>query len=57
MLGYPARDAELGEARQHVLRVQPPRHVDRQALPRVLVDDRQHPQWPAVGGAVEDEVV
>ena len=57
VLGHPARDAELGETGEHALRVQPPCNVDRQALPRVLVDDREHPHWPAVDGAVEGEIV
>ena len=37
VLGRPARNAELGETAEHVLRVQPPCNVDRQALPRVRV--------------------
>ncbi len=52
-----ARDEQLGQRRQHVVARQPPRHHDRQALPRERVDHRQHAELPPVMGAVLDEVV
>jgi len=38
-----APHAEVGEHVEHILRTQPPRDLDRQALARVLVDHGEHP--------------
>ena len=57
VLGHAAPHEQLGEARQRVLRVEPPADVDREALARVLVNDRQQPELPPIGRAVEDEVL
>ena len=52
----PCRE-QPGEHGQHVVRGQPPLDPDGQALPAELVDHHQHPERPAVAGAVLDEVV
>ena len=54
---HPAVNEQLGKTRQYVLRVEAPRHVNCQALARVLVDDRQQAQLPPIRRAVEHEVV
>ena len=56
-----ARNAPLHKQRaeplQDALGVQLPLHVDRQVLPRVLVNDRQHPEGPPLVGAVLHKIV
>ena len=50
-------EKQLCQGLQNRLVVQPPLGPDRQALPGVLVDHRQHPEGPAVFGTVHDEVI
>jgi hypothetical protein len=47
----------VGQCFNQVLMVQAPLNSKRQALPRVLVDQRQNPQQPPVMGSLTDEVV
>jgi len=48
---------QLSEPLQYALGVQLPFHVNRQALPRVLVNDPQQAEGPALVGTVMHEVV
>jgi hypothetical protein len=48
---------QLGQSIQHIVGSQMPGDVDRQALPGVLVDDRQHAGRLTVVCASHDEVV
>ena len=48
---------QLAEPLEHVLGVQLSFYIDRQALPRVLVDDRQQPVRATLVSAVMHEVV
>jgi L-alanine-DL-glutamate epimerase-like enolase superfamily enzyme len=52
-----ALDEQLGQSIQHIVGSQMPGDVDRQALPGVLVDDRQHVGRLTVVCASHDEVV
>jgi hypothetical protein len=57
VLWWATLDEQVGQALQHVIRPQSPRHQDRQAAARELVDHARHPERPAVLGAVLHEVV
>jgi len=48
---------QLGKQRQHVIAVEPPGDQDRQTFPAELVDHHQHAKYPAVMGAILDEIV
>src|SRR3954453_15357029 len=48
---------EVLQGRYHILGVQAPLDLDRQAFPGELIDDRQHLQAPPVGRLGVDEVV
>ena len=48
---------QIGQNLQNVVMPQPSGHGDRQALTRELIDHRQHPERPAVMGAVLHEVI
>lgn len=48
---------QIGEHREHVIALELTLDMDRQALPAMLVDDREHPERLAVMGAIRDEVV
>jgi hypothetical protein len=48
---------ELRQHFQDARRSNAARHVDRQTLPRELVDDRQTLQRAVIGARVEDEIV
>jgi hypothetical protein len=42
---------------ENVFTREPLGDIDRQALPSELVHDRQHPDRPAIGGTIRDEVI
>jgi hypothetical protein len=46
--GRPVFYEGLGQARQHVIRVEASGDRDPQALAAELVDDREHFQWPPI---------
>jgi hypothetical protein len=48
---------EIGQARQHVVAPEPPRHRQGQAFLRILVDHRQDAERPTVMGLVLHEVI
>lgn len=48
---------QIGKHRQNVIALEPTLDMDRQALPAMLVDHRQHPERLAVMGAIRDEVI
>tara|TARA_R110002110_G_scaffold265183_2_gene481054 strand:+ start:1164 stop:1613 length:450 start_codon:yes stop_codon:yes gene_type:complete len=48
---------QIGQYRQHIVALELSLDMDRQALPAVFIDHRQHPERLAVMGAVGDEVV
>jgi hypothetical protein len=50
-------DEQVAQPLENVFAREPLGNVDRQALPSELVHDRQHPDRPAIGGAVGHEVV
>jgi len=50
-------DKELRQSVQDVIGLEAPGDRDRQALARVLINDRQHPDRLAVMGAGGDEVI
>jgi hypothetical protein len=54
---WAALDEQLGQGRQHVVRAQPARRDDGQALPAVLVDHDQQAELAPVVGPLLDEVV
>ena len=56
-LAHALNQEQLREPIQHVLGSELSTHVDRQALPCVLVHDCEHPEWPPIVGPVEREVV
>ena len=48
---------QIGQARQHVVAPEPPRHRQGQAFLRILVDHRQDAERPTVMGLVLHEVI
>ena len=50
-------DHGLGQHIDHLVAVDPPPDMDRQALPRVLVDQVQEPHCPSIVGVGTHEVV
>ena len=50
-------DEEFRERLEHINRPQPPGDHDRQAFSRILLDDGEDLQWPAVLRAVRHEVI
>lgn len=48
---------QIGEHRQHIIALDLALHMDRQALPAVLIYYRQHAERLAVMGAIRDEVI
>ena len=55
--GRPVDAHELRQHLDHAARSNAAGHVDRQALAREFVDDRQALQRPPIGAGIEDEVV
>src|SRR5690606_22489113 len=51
------RDEQLAECLDDIGRLEFPCDTDGQALAGELVDDAQHPERPAIVGAVSDEVI
>ena len=56
-LWYAAADKQVAQSLQYVLALKTPRHVDRQALTCVLVDQGQHTESTAVARSIGDEVI
>lgn len=56
-LWRPSQSKELRETIENVVACELALDVDRQALPGVLVDQREHADGPSVVGAIEDKVV
>ena len=56
MLGNTTREEQVGQNVQHTIRRQTAIHLQRQALARVLVGDREPLQRLAGGRAVVDEI-
>ena len=54
---HASTDEQVTQTFQDIFAGQPAGHVDRQALPGVLVDERQHPKCTTVVGAVMPEVI
>ncbi|MCY4088159.1 MAG: hypothetical protein OXG37_15050, partial [Actinomycetia bacterium] len=50
-------DEQLREAGEHIVGPDAPGHLDRQALPSVLVYHGQQPQGPAVVGSGRHQIV
>jgi hypothetical protein len=57
IVGYSAADEQIAQSLQQVLAGELPRHINRQALSRVLIDDHQHPKRTAVGCPIRHEVI
>ena len=57
ILRYAAADKQVAQSLQYVLALKLPRHVDRQALTCVLVDQGQHTESTAVARSIGDEVI
>jgi hypothetical protein len=57
MLGRSPHGEQVLECHDHVPSRERPRHLDRQALPRELVDHHEDPQLPAVLRPLREEVV
>src|SRR5690606_1270970 len=54
--GHATRRCQLDQHIDHIPGCHRPPDLQRQALPRVLIDDAQPLEAPPVGGAIEDEV-
>jgi hypothetical protein len=50
-------DEQVTQPLENVFTREPLGDIDRQALPSELVHDRQHPDRPAIGCAVDHEVI
>ena len=57
MVGWPVQQEQVGERLQHRFLVLSALSADRQAFPRVLVDDGQHAKRSAIVRSIHDEVV
>ena len=55
--GGPVSDEQVGERLEHVGCAEPPGHDQREAFPRVLIDDRQDLQRPSIVCAFCHEIV
>jgi hypothetical protein len=53
----PTLREQPGQRAEHIVGGKAADHGQRQALPRVLVPDRQQLEWPAIGRLVLQEVV
>ena len=57
LAGGPWLDKELTERLQHIVRPEPSGHYDRQTLPAVFIQHRQHLQRPTVVRPIRHEVI
>ena len=57
ILRYAAADKQVAQSLQYVLALKLPRHVDRQALTCVLVDQGQHTESTAVARSIGDDAI
>lgn len=54
---HAAADEQIAQPFQQVLACELPRHINREAFTRVLIDDRQLPNRTAIGRSIGNEVV
>jgi len=57
MSGHATQDEQIRKHVDDVMRIQPPRHPDRQSLAGEFIDDVEHAQLAAVIRAVLDEII
>jgi hypothetical protein len=56
VLGDAALDHRVGQNLDHVAAVEPAPGTDRQAIPRELIDQVQHPHRPSIVGKCAHEI-